>query len=137
MSEINNKLNSHHSFLTYQNFKSVLISKYPNLIDEINYFIQQPTDKTPTKNSDWFSKFIDAYTTFYKYQLTRSHTNDNKVLEINETTLNKSKIKRNFNVMVLPKDVVEIIRHINYYFKDIKDKLTFDEKPVFTCYLPN
>jgi hypothetical protein len=131
VSETNNKLNCHHSFLTYQNFKSVLISKYPNLIDEINYFIQQPTDKTPSKNSDWFSKFIDAFITFYKYQLTRSHVNDNKVLEINETTLNKSKIKRNFNVLVLPKDVVEIIRHINYYFKDIKDKLTFDEKTGF------
>lgn len=125
--EINNALNSHHSFLTYHDFKSVLISKYPNLIDEINYFVQQPTDKTPTKTGDWFAKFVDSYTMFYKYQLARSHINDNKVLEVKNTTLNKSKLKRNFNVMVLPKDVIEMIRHINYYFKDIKNKLVFDD----------
>jgi hypothetical protein len=64
---------------------------------------------------------------FYKYQLARSHINDNKVLEVKNTTLNKSKLKRNFNVMVLPKDVIEMIRHINYYFKDIKNKLVFDD----------
>lgn len=129
--EINNRINTHHSFLSYHDFKSVLISKYPNLIDEINYFVQQPTDKTPTKISDWFAKFVDSYTMFFKYQLARSHTNDNKVLEIKETTLNTSKVKHNFKVMVLPKDVVEIIRHINYYFKDIKNKLELDDKTGF------
>lgn len=129
--EVNNALNAHHSFLSYQDFKSILIAKYPNLIDEINYFIQQPTDKTPSKNGDWFAKFIDSYAMFFKYQLVRSHTNDNKVLEVKNTTLNKSKTKRNFNVIVLPKDVIEIIRHINYYFKDIKNKLTLDNKTGF------
>lgn len=129
--EVNNALNSHHSFLSYQDFKSVLIAKYPNLIDEINYFIQQPTDKTPSKNGDWFAKFIDSHTMFFKYQLVRSHINNDKVLDVKNTTLNKSKTKRNFNVMVLPKDVIEIIRHINYYFKDIKNKLTLDDKTGF------
>ena len=129
--EVNNALNSHHSFLSYQDFKSVLIAKYPNLIDEINYFIQQPTDKTPSKNGDWFAKFIDSYAMFFKYQLVRSHINNDKVLDVKNTTLNKSKTKHNFNVMVLPKEVIEIIRHINYYFKDIKNKLTLDDKTGF------
>ena len=127
IAEIKNAINSSTSFLSYRETKAELVSKYPNLIDPINYFIQQAGDNSTSLLTDLFARFGETFAMYYKYQLYESYIgNKNKALTSN--SFNNKPIKENFKIVKLPPELSRIIRNVNYYFKEIKDDLTLNEK---------
>lgn len=130
--ELNNVLNSSHSFLNYQTTKAELIAKYPHMINPINYFIQHSDYRSPSTFTDWLATCSYAFADFYKFQKIVTYIKTtNKLLSIKEVKLNNNKLKNEFKVQKLPKELLEILRHLTYYFKEIKDKLELNEKSGF------
>ena len=127
VAEIKNTINSSTSFLSYRETKAELVSKYPNLIDPINYFIQQAGDNSTSLLTDLFAHFGETFAMYYKYQLYESYIgNKNKALT--SEIFNNNAIKENFKIVKLPPELSRIIRNVNYYFKEIKDELKLNEK---------
>lgn len=132
VAEINHLLNPLSTVLNYHASKPELIYKNPNLIDCINKFIQQSGDHSTSLLFDLFAKFGETLAMLIKNDKLNviNFSNKTKYNNNHELWLN-NQLKQEFKIESLPKEVINIITHINYFFNEIKDKLKFNEKTGF------
>lgn len=131
VAEIKNIMEPSASYLSYRTSKAELVSEYPNLIDPINYFIQHGGDHSTSEFNDLLAKFGETFAMLYKYQKLITYVAKKDLLKLSDLRVNNSKVKENFNVTKLPKELIYIIRHLVYYFKEIKESLNYDDKTGF------
>ena len=132
VAEINHILNPTSTYLNYQYSKAELIYKNPNLIDCLHKYLQQTGDHTTSEITDLCACFGETLAMFVKLQKIHSLYIKTKSKYKNENNLwIDNKLNHKFNIIKLPKYLINIINHINYYFKDIKDELKLNEKTGF------
>lgn len=122
LAELANWESQRHSYLTYNSTKASLVTENPNFIKGINYFIQQPISNSVSNYFNKFAKFIEL-TCYYKLKqkLDKFVSNSPGIsVDTNGKTI------RNIKLIDLPNEILQIVRHINYYFKDIKSRLVFN-----------
>ena len=132
VAEINHLLNPLSTILNYHSSKPELIYKNPNLIDCINKFIQQSGDRSTSLLTDLFAKFGETLAMLIKNERLNviNFSNKTKYKNDHELWLN-NQLKQEFKIESLPKELINVITHINYFFNEIKDKLKFNEKTGF------
>ena len=132
VAEINHLLNPLSTVLNYHSSKPELIYKNPNLIDCINKFIQQSGDHSTSLLTDLFAKFGETLAMLIKNEKLNiiNFSNKTKYNNNHELWLN-NQLKQEFKIESLPKELINIITHINYFFNEIKDKLKFNENTGF------
>lgn len=124
LSELCNNEFPKNSVLTYDTTKSLNTASNPNYLKTINYFIQQPIKKSVSDYFNKYSKFIGCYNHYIRNVKYTEHVSKEKGMVYK----NVLKVKQTYNVLKLPKELLQIIRHINYYFNDIKSQLVLNDK---------
>ena len=124
--EYNHLLNSYHNKLIYTNSKSNILTDNLNFIKSIKFLLSQPSQTHISEYSTFIKQFLETaanlrrHVESIKYIVSSSSKNS-----ISSETFSNSKNKRidKFDLFLIPRDVIELINHISYYFKDVKDTL--------------
>ena len=125
--EFNRLLNSHHNKLIYNNSKSSILTDNTNFARTIKTYIAQPCS-TPLCDS-CVAWFIEVAANFRRHEMTMLHkilNSSYNTIASTDITTDKRPRKNQYTIFKIPHELVEIINHLNYYFKDIKDKLQFN-----------
>ena len=124
--EYNHLLNSYHNKLIYTNSKSNILTDNLNFIKSIKFLLSQSSQTHISEYSTFIKQFLETaanlrrHVESIKYIISPSSKNS-----ISSETFSNPKNKRidKFDLFLIPRDVIELINHISYYFKDIKDTL--------------
>ena len=130
--EYNHLLNSHHNKLIYTNSKSNILIDNMNFIKSIKYLLSQPSLTHISKYSDYIKQFLEASANLRRHVDSIHYfvkNSKNNVLQTsNFTTHQDSRRIDKYEVFKIPRDIIELINHVSYYFETIKKDLKLNEK---------
>jgi len=128
LAEYNHLLNSEHNKLVYNDSKSNISYSNQNYMKSINYYLSHPSKSHLTNLEDLVMNFIDIAANLRRHSIGFkyfSDNNDNNAL--NEDSFKKYNLKEQIKIFKLPREVIDVINHISYYFSKIKNDLKFNE----------
>ena len=129
--EYNHLLHSYHNKLVYYTSKAKLVSNNINFDKSVKFYVSQPSSSIIYDSFKFVSEFIETTANFRRHadflKPLIPEVKDYK-LKTNDLNISNDKVKINYNLFTIPREIIEIINHINYYFNDVKEDLKYNEE---------
>ena len=128
--EYNHLLNSYHNKLVYTNSRSNILTDNQNFIKSIKFLISQPSQTHISEYSTFIKQFLETAANLRRHAESIKYfvkTSDTNSLKPEEFANLKNKRIDKYDLFIIPRDIIELINHVSYYFKDIKNTLKLND----------
>ena len=126
-SQYYNYKNQLHSTMIYDTSKAELSKNYYDKFKFINYYIQSPCKNVIKDCFNCFSSFVPLLAYLEEHLKTDNFKGNSDAIENSF----KSKLKMIYTILKLPRELIQVINNIDYYFNEIKDQLTLNDETGF------